>query len=188
MRILMFVVVAALFSFSALAQTPASSPEPVPPSNKKPMYPITAEEQKLLDRGEIGETSYVVGAILGTWPIGFGVGHAIQGRYMEKGWIFTLGEAASIAVLIRGLNRCGYYADDWDKEDSCNDGDELVLIGALGFIGFKVWEIVDLWVTPREINERIRTLRVRQMYGAMTVEPGFIPLADGGMLGLRMSF
>ena len=41
----------------------------------------------------ISKETYVSGGL--TAIVGFGLGHAILGRYKEKGWIFTLSEAGS---------------------------------------------------------------------------------------------
>lgn len=61
---------------------------------------------QFLDDGEVSTPRYIIGGILGTYPIGFGIGHAIQGRYSDRGWIFTATEAASLAVVIAGVGEC----------------------------------------------------------------------------------
>src|SRR5262245_38862858 len=51
-------------------------------------YLLTPEERELLARGEIDAGSAVAGGAIGTF-FGFGIGHAVQGRYSDMGWIFT---------------------------------------------------------------------------------------------------
>lgn len=145
---------------------------------------LSERERKILQIGEITPTRYVVGGILGTYPLGFGIGQAIQGRYLDTGWIFTVGEAASIVLMVSGVRDCwqgSYY-------ESCNDGGAIVA-GAIGFIAFKVWEIVDLWAVPPEHNRRYREIRSRMGEDQITFHPALLPIASGGaMLGLRITF
>ncbi|WP_374001395.1 hypothetical protein [Bdellovibrio bacteriovorus] len=147
---------------------------------------LSERDREILARGEISKGRYIVGGILGTYPLGFGIGHAIQGRYTEKGWIFTVGEAGSLAVLIAGMGSC---MSSWHS-DNCNGNGGLIWIGAFSFIGFRIWEIVDVWAAPPELNRRYRELKSRlpASEGEITFEPGFMPLADGDVLGLRMTF
>ena len=48
---------------------------------------------------EVSETNYYLGGVLGVLP-GFGIGHAVQGRWKDKGWIFTAGELTTAIGLI----------------------------------------------------------------------------------------
>lgn len=143
---------------------------------------LSEKERDILQRGEITKGRYVVGGILGTWPLGLGIGHAIQGRYTDKGWIFTVGELGSIAVMASGMGDCW----DGDGYRTCNGG--AIVLGAVAFVGFKIWEIVDLWAGPPEHNRRYYELKSRLGEDEITFQPAFVPLADGGMLGLRVSF
>lgn len=59
---------------------------------KKKGIDLTDKDKEILEIGEISTVSYVVGGVLGTYPVGLGIGHAIQGRWSQKGWIFTAGE------------------------------------------------------------------------------------------------
>lgn len=142
---------------------------------------LTDREREILRRGEISQTQYVLGGIFGTYP-GFGIGHAIQGRYTEKGWIFTAGELGSVVALAAGIADCwnghGYY--------SCNGG--LAFAGLAGYIGFRIWEIVDVWTTPREQNREYIELKNRMYQFSMKFEPALLPMADGGMLGIKLTF
>ena len=76
-----------------------------------------------------------VGATIGS-VLGFGLGHAIQGRYGKDGWIYTATETASIGLMI-GASACGH------NSQGCESA--LITAGALSFITEKVFEIVDLW-------------------------------------------
>lgn len=143
---------------------------------------LSEKEKDILYRGEISEGRYIAGGIIGTWPIGLGVGHAIQGRYTDKGWIFTVGELGAAMVMISGMGDC------WtgSRYEACN-GSNLA-IGAFALVGFKIWEIVDLWAGPPEHNRRFRELKNRLGEGQVTFQPALLPMASGGMLGMRITF
>lgn len=148
---------------------------------------LSERDRMILERGEISQTRYVIGGILATYPLGLGIGHAVQGRYTEKGWIFTVGELASLAVLMAGFGDC---VDNWSSNKECNGSGGLVFAGVFGFVGFRIWEAVDAWAAPPEHNRRYRELKSRLLASedTITFEPGFVPLAGGGALGFRMTF
>ena len=83
--------------------------------------------------------------------LGFGSGHAVQGRYKEKGWIFTAGEGLAVGGLILSASQC-----DTEKAETRIGGTSvqssvnrecqgaLPLLSILSFVGFRVWQVVDL--------------------------------------------
>lgn len=123
---------------------------------------LTEKDQEILEVGEISQTRYIIGGILGTYPIGLGIGHAVQGRWSQKGWIFTAGELGSIGVLLVGALGC---VDDeaengFNGKDDCSDLNKaLIVTGAIGFIGFRIWEAVDVWAAPPSHNKKVRELK-----------------------------
>lgn len=139
---LLFISLASPKAFSEEAVTaPEVAPAPTP-------APTTTG---LSDSGKpkMSQAAYAIGGILGTYPIGFGVGHAIQGRWTEKGWIFTTGEIVSLGLIIAGAVDC--VNDDFNNSingsnGSCNSG--LLTAGVIGFVGFRLWEIIDVWLAP----------------------------------------
>jgi hypothetical protein len=76
-----------------------------------------------------------LGAFSGT-IVGFGSGHLFQGRYLEKGWLFTVSEAAALAALIALPNTCR-------SAETCRAFAATVPLVA--FLGAKLWEAVDVW-------------------------------------------
>ena len=102
------------------------------------------------DYSNISTTRYVTGGILSIYP-GFGIGHAVQGRYTDKGWIFTTGEAISATVAIVGLGQCG-ITSGITSSNQCS-GNSMILAGTVEFLGFKIWEIVDAWIIPKTKNQ-----------------------------------
>src|SRR5688500_1571426 len=154
---------------------PAPAPEPSPyppppphqpyPPNQPPPPPagyapqpyqyvplqLSLEDQKLLSQGEISDGAQV-GGVAGNLFFGFGVGQAIQGRWGETGWIFTLGEIASITAIVVGVGQsfedC-FGIDDTGCNDS-NDGVGLIVGGLIGITVFRVWSVVDAFSGPQK--------------------------------------
>jgi hypothetical protein len=92
-----------------------------------------------------------VGGTLTGMVVGFGSGHAIQGRYKEKGWIFTLGEGVAIGGMIASASQCettqantqvGGTAIQTQVNREC--GGALPLVSLLGFVGMRLWQVIDL--------------------------------------------
>jgi hypothetical protein len=180
------------------APPPAPYPQqgPPPPYQYTPGYgypvPLTAEEHELLMDGEITPGQHFGGAAAAFF-IGFGSGQAIQGRWSDTGWIFTLGESASFVALIAGMVRtfddCSY-----DGESGCDhsDGPPLIIAGVVGFTVFRVWEIIDAFSGPNDHNRRVRELKFR-MGVPVRVGERFTPYVnktrDGGATaGLTLRF
>ncbi len=81
---------------------------------------------------DISTGQYVVGGILGTL-IGLGAGHAVQERYTENGWLFTVSQLS------------GAFA--WNI--FATQGNEIwATLSAISLIGFRIWELIDVWSLP----------------------------------------
>jgi hypothetical protein len=156
--------------------------------NKK-NKPLTHEEKALVEQGEMSTSRYVIGGILGVYP-GFGIGHAVQERWSEKGWIFTAGELGSLAIVVMGAASClGEALEDASKDKKGDCTNAAITIGMIGFLGFKIWEVVDIWATPPAQNKKIRSLKERQQTEkqALYLSPLFYKDFGGG-LGLTFTF
>ena len=161
-------------------QTPPPQPAPQPAPTYNPDYGqpapyyhlLTWEERDLLARGEISEGAHFGGGLLGTF-MGLGFGHAVQGRYLEKGWIFTVGEVGSFTALITGVIRCFEGDDDPEfGDDGCDNNDEMLVWGGIiGILVFRTWEMIDVWAGPASHNARVRAAR-NKAYG-YTSHPGY---------------
>lgn len=142
------------FSFAVLADS-----ELIYEAKKKNIE-LTKKDKTTLEIGEISTTRYIIGGVLGTYPLGLGIGHAVQGRWDEDGQIFTWGELGSIAVVIAGAIGCVNEKTDGDDDWSCSSLDQtLIVAGAIGFVGFRIWEIVDVWAAPPFQNNKYRSLK-----------------------------
>jgi hypothetical protein len=199
---------------SAFAQDPYAQPPPQPypqpqpqPAPQPPPYQgqyapppqqyvpqqLTADEHALLQQGEISDGAHVGGAVASLF-FGFGVGQAVQGRYSETGWIFTIGEAASLAALIYGITEA--FDCDTNFETRCNNGGGGAYIagGLIGILVFRVWEVVDAFGGPPKHNARVRQLKMRlgmpvPMYAEPKLKPFVHKVRDGGQtVGLQWRF
>lgn len=135
---------------------PVQPVQPVPaPYNYQPMaIQLTAEEHSLLQRGEISDGAHVGGGLANVF-LGFGIGQAIQGRWSEKGWLFTVGGAASITAIIVGA------VSTIEGGGENGEGVLLFIGGYIGFLVFHVWGAVDAFIEPPKHNRRVRELRAR---------------------------
>jgi hypothetical protein len=172
----------------------------VPPAyNYQRTVVITAEESELLNEGVMPVGKYVAGGITAV-AAGFGIGHIVQGRWLDKGWIFTLGESASIVAIATGaaqaIDSC-YNTYDTPCQNSRhrNDGMGLMMGGLLAFTGLHIWEIVDAWVAPPRHNKRIHEIRARLgqepielSRAAPYVAPVHGSTGGGGVAGLAFRF
>lgn len=141
---------------------PYPPPGVVPPYQYVPAVPISPDEQELLNQGEISDGRHV-GGILVSLFFGWGIGQAVQGRYGDTGWIFTVGEAGSSVALISGviktLDSC---FDTFESRCEDNSTGQVLLIGGLiGLVVFRVWEVADAIGGPPRHNTRVRQLRMR---------------------------
>jgi hypothetical protein len=177
--------------------TPSVSPSPVPFSERKiPYSSLSSDEREVLDRGEVGETQYIVGGVIGTL-FGLGIGQAIEQRYVPTGLIITVGEAASIGMMSAGAAQCvantignsfTYPANQTTQ--NCNSG--LLEAGIGLYVGLRIWEIIDVWATPPSINRRYRDLKE---HVDRTASFGVVPAVatgqsqiDGALLAYQWRF
>ena len=125
---------------------------------------LTPEERQLVAHGEIDQGQILAGGLVGTF-FGFGLGHAVQGRFSDRGWIFLLGEGASMASVMTFAFTC---ADG--IESNCDNNTGFLVAGLVGIVVFRVWELVDVWGGPAAYNRRVREARVK-LYGAPVYQP-----------------
>jgi hypothetical protein len=188
------VIAAALLGLlSAVAVRADGSPDKIPYSS------LTPEERDVLARGEVSTGAYVGGAITGTL-VGLGIGTAIQGRYFPYGVVFTVGEVATASVYAWAAADCidqtialVFFLD---TNAHCHEG--ALVASAIGYMGLRVWEIIDNWALPPSENARYRELRQRVDGAPKTqaewviipavAERGTVHKVDGAGLGLQLRF
>lgn len=85
---------------------------------------------------------YVFGGVVGSIA-GFGIGHAVQGRYSSIGWAFSVGE---------GLGILTWLTIPWIIQLAGNQGVASEVVSKIGmaiFGGFRLWQVTDLWVNAK---------------------------------------
>lgn len=192
------------------AQPPGSYPQQPQPYYPQPYYQpqprpmqvqLTVDEQWLLSRGYISSGEHIGGGAVSLF-VGFGVGQAVQGRWGQKGYIFTIGELASMGAIIYGAvtlaTACSDNFNDPYADSSCSSSRErrggvFVVGGLIGISVFRIWEIVDAFAGPAEHNRKLHELKFRlgmpDSY-VKNVKPYIVPSSDGGgaLAGVALKF
>jgi hypothetical protein len=147
-----------LTSLFVLCFTTLASADPLPPA----IQPIPLK-------------NHIGGAVVGT-SVGFGLGHAIQGRFRERGWIYLAVEAAAVVLLTAVAIDCINDFDDVDASPGlCTDpvlGTGLIVLGTA-----RTLETVDVWLGPVVHNARLKTgprLHTRPVLGRRGTVEGLI--------------
>lgn len=148
-------LVLALASFGASAV----SPDLVEVAQKKNVT-LTEREARVARIGYISEGRQLSGGILGTYPIGLGMGHAIQGRWRDDGKFFTFSQLGALTLVAASGDCVGKVMSNDDNQ--CGGPQEVLLLtGVIAYLGLRVWEIVDVWSAPGKQNRRYKHLRDR---------------------------
>jgi hypothetical protein len=146
---------------------------------------LTTDERETLARGEISGGAYA-GGILASIGLGFGTGQAIQGRWSDTGYIFTLGEVGSLALLIAGVEKGG-LGECYDACHRSKASAELAIGGLVTFMVLRYWEIGDAAIAPGVHNHRYHQL-VERYGGSLALSPYVAPHGDGAVAGLAVTF
>ena len=164
---------------------PGQTPVLPPANTYQPAITLSANDQALLNIGEITDGQRI-GGVAAAFFVGLGLGQIVEGRWSDTGWIFTFGEIASVGLVVHGaaeaLSTCG------PGHGNCGGNNGWLLGGMLALCTFRVWEVIDAAVVPQRHNARLRALKVR-----MTA-PVFAPYAsssatgDGAVAGLAARF
>lgn len=108
----------------------------------------------------IEENGEVVGGYGGAWVgtfVGFGVGHAIQGRYWQDGWKWTLGEVGSFALIGMSGKDCNTQMSHGNSETTCSTG-SYTGVAVLAWLGFRVWQSYNLFSYANKKNNIYTTV------------------------------
>lgn len=185
-----------LVSLNVFAQTGETTNQNVAPATEKAVVsPETKQSPETATHSQesfpVGR--YLTGGLVGT-VAGFGIGHVIVDRYPSTGLIYTIGEGAGALTALAGLMVMGNGARDRDLAGAFVQvvfGSIIFYGGAGVFLGFKVVEIIDIWVaTPFVLNDRIKKAKQASL---LSLEPMFIANKngrnlEGGGLNLRWRF
>ena len=132
-----------LLSLSERAELFDSPEEDASPSSFEtgtfisPMQKKKWKESRLISK-RITKKRHIRGIFLSVVP-GFGIGHAVQGRYKTSGWIFTVLEGAAIG---------SYIVSDALLTDETRKNEWLLWLFIVVFSALKTGEIIDAWILP----------------------------------------
>jgi hypothetical protein len=143
--------------------------------------PLTEEDYRILQDGEISGARHALGGVLSVYP-GLGVGQAVQGRYSSVGWKFTVAEIGFASLMISGISNC----DSLFFGSGCTTNSAFG-IGLAGLMVTRIWEIVDAISGPSRHNNRYRYLKSRQS-SRVRVLPMIDPQTEQAGLQFSYSF
>ena len=181
------IVCVALVAGVATAQPSQTVPSPYA---YQPQVVLTDDERELLATGEISDHRYTGGA-LASFFVGFGIGQALEGRWSDTGYIFTVGDAAATIALAYGLERTLNCLEGCSASD---DGSRWVIGGFVALAAFRAVEVADALIAPPRHNRRVRELRSRLGYPPSGVYYGLTPIltppknGDGAIAGFALRF
>lgn len=175
---------------AAATEPTLAAPAPAGPDVQVKLQ-LSAEDQELLERGPISTGEHIGGGVAALF-LGFGIGHAVQGRWSDRGWIFTLGETASVGLMIYGLTRTASCTLDATDGGGCSDsGLGWIAGGAIAMTGLHLWETIDAFVAPMSYNRRVRAAQLRAgrpAYSTLTPYVTPVQRGDGAIGGLSLRF
>lgn len=126
------------------------------------------EVKRVENIGYIKPPEHLVGAVLGVFP-GFGLGHAIQGRYAPVGGLYAAAEVAGIFMLFT----TAYSTAGCEHVNRCYGPYALAGASALFLVGAKLSEIYDVIVEPFNINKKYKKYRKLKLITGDSTKIGF---------------
>jgi len=171
------ITVALGMSLPAFAD-PAPPPIPPPyeyrPAGTSP--PLDDNDRAVLEHGEISDAQTAGGGIAAMF-LGFGIGQAIQGRWLERGWMFTVADVGAGALETAGVIEL--FSRGCDHR--CDNRGVAMLAGAAAIaLGSRILQSWDAFVAPSAHNRRVRELRAR------TGVTHVVPYVTGNGIGIGM--
>jgi hypothetical protein len=119
-------------------------------ANENPTPPTTPQnspEPSTTENSELSGSRLALSLFVGS-TLGFGLGHTIQGRYNERGWL-TIAELSALYVMGTGFLECdagfSYLFGRQSSPTPVNqNGCGLIKAGSLVYVGLRIFEFVDL--------------------------------------------
>jgi hypothetical protein len=198
MRFSPSVIVPVLAVCTSLASAPLAHADPGPPPATSTAAPSVAglavtrasvdpADLELARRPEISGDRAAAGVVTAT-VVGFGLGQAVEGRWHDTGWIYTVGESLSLMILASGV-ASGFQHCLFVPDSSCAGANQLALAGLIGMGAFHLAGIIDAAVAPSVHNRHVREARGRVGWARVArVAPYVAPTSHGSTVGLTLSF
>lgn len=128
---------------------------------------------------KITHERYVGGAVASIF-LGFGIGQAIQGRYKESGWIFTVAELGALGLIggamfmVKDIYAIPRMTATQLSGELGFAGLALAGLGAVAWAGFRAWEVMDTWVIPVQ-QDRVAADILRDSQQKLAFSPVLAP-------------
>lgn len=137
-------------------------------------------DRRLLERGRISPGAYAGGALLAAYP-GFGVGHAVQGRWKSGGWVFTMLDVVVGSALV---GTTVALLASWPNERL----EVPWLVFTVGFFVVRLVQFLDAIITPGLHNRRVLEAEQRQAESGTGLRVGSSSSPRGARAGLTLTF
>jgi hypothetical protein len=185
MRTLLILLALTFAARTARAQAPGMTMS----YEQRTAPPMSPEDREILAEGKIDDGQWG-GGVAASVLLGFGVGQAIEGRWHDTGWIFTLGETVSLGAVIFSIPAA--FSDCYDCGPGHNNQEQaadIMIGGMLVFAGLRIWEVGDAGLGPSLHNERFENARARHPE-TYAVLPYVVPTLSGtgGVAGVSLRF
>ena len=92
---------------------------------------------------DIREENYLVAGVLGTF-IGFGIGHAVQGRWQHKGKYYTYTQLAGFGLALLGGRYCSGGSRRYG-EGICHNPEWMYMLDIPLFLISRIVEMFSVW-------------------------------------------
>ena len=128
----------------------------------------------------ISQPLYITSGVVGL--LGFGIGHAIQGRWLERGWVFTAGPSLFIVAGIVGSGVLSPSKSPSSRRSGSSGGladfaSFLSLLLGGAFPIFHIWGVVDTWWLPHHYK-----------ITSVDISPKFYSYKDKNFIGLSLNY
>lgn len=100
-----------------------------------PPYLNGLNETQIMIREYGSDMQNYSGAVVGSM-FGFGIGHAIQGRYKQDGWKWTLGEVGTLGFIVATTTDCQTTTVNGQQDTQCKGNGTAILT----WLAFRVWQ------------------------------------------------
>ncbi len=166
-----FVLGSALLAF-ALSYAPFALSEELETLATPSTKDTIATTEKSMDKNaytkNIHNSTYFGSGIV-SMVFGFGTGHAIQGRWNDTGWIFTVSNVllfGGMFTLLMSSLTSSFHV----KLFSPNLAYKAMALYTLAsvYFAFRLWEIIDVWSLPSHYYKIVKTpkLQISPVYTA----------------------
>src|SRR5262245_38344217 len=148
--------------------------------------PVTEDARAWARREPIEQDQHVGGSLAG-FLFGFGLGQAMQGRWHDRGWLFTVGDGAAMSALMVGaFGQMGCYGLTEDGRTRCTVASVAAIAGFSSLMILRVWQTVDAVYVPYDYNRRILRARAKLRFAGPYLAPP--QSGDGATAGLVLTF